>query len=158
MKNKRLIISWSLLIGWMLLIFFMSNQPADISNRQSDLAINLFSIIGIDLNNHLGEIASFVVRKAAHFTEYFILYCFSIAVCKHYVDIKKARIYCLFIVLGYAISDEIHQYFIPGREMAIRDVAIDFSGGVLGFIVNIVIYKIKFNKRNNCNYREEVID
>ena len=42
--------------------------------------------------------------------------------------------------------------------MAIRDVAIDFSGGVLGFIVNIVIYKIKFNKRNNCNYREEVID
>ncbi|MBP3914568.1 MULTISPECIES: VanZ family protein [unclassified Clostridium] len=158
MKNKRLIISWSLLIGWMLLIFFMSNQPADISNKQSDLAINLFSIIGIDLNNHLGEIASFVVRKAAHFTEYFILYCFSIAVCKHYVDIKKARIYCLFIVLGYAISDEIHQYFIPGREMAIRDVAIDFSGGVLGFIVNIVIYKIKFNKRNNCNYREEVID
>ena len=149
MKNKRLIISWSLLIGWMLLIFFMSNQPADISNKQSDLAINLFSIIGIDLNNHLGEIASFVVRKAAHFTEYFILYCFSIAVCKHYVDIKKARIYCLFIVLGYAISDEIHQYFIPGREMAIRDVAIDFSGGVLGFIVNIVIYKIKFNKRNN---------
>lgn len=158
MKNKRLIISWSLLIGWMLLIFFMSNQPADISNKQSDLAINLFSIIGIDLNNHLGEIASFVVRKAAHYTEYFILYCFSIAVCKHYVDIKKARIYCLFIVLGYAISDEIHQYFIPGREMAIRDVAIDFSGGVLGFIVNIVIYKIKFNKRNNCNYREEVID
>ena len=158
MKNKRLIISWSLLIGWMLLIFLMSNQPADISNKQSDLAINLFSIIGIDLNNHLGEIASFVVRKAAHFTEYFILYCFSIAVCKHYVDIKKARIYCLFIVLGYAISDEIHQYFIPGREMAIRDVAIDFSGGVLGFIVNIVIYKIKFNKRNNCNYREEVID
>ena len=158
MKNKRLIISWSLLIGWMLLIFFMSNQPADISNKQSDLAINLFSIRGIDLNNHLGEIASFVVRKAAHFTEYFILYCFSIAVCKHYVDIKKARIYCLFIVLGYAISDEIHQYFIPGREMAIRDVAIDFSGGVLGFIVNIVIYKIKFNKRNNCNYREEVID
>ena len=41
-----------------------------------DLAINLFSIIGIDLNNHLGEIASFVVRKAAHFTEYFILYFF----------------------------------------------------------------------------------
>ena len=83
MKNKRLIISWSLLIGWMLLIFFMSNQPADISNKQSDLAINLFSIIGIDLNNHLGEIASFVVRKAAHFTEYFILYCFYSLILKH---------------------------------------------------------------------------
>lgn len=156
MKNKRLIISWILLIGWMLLIFCMSNKPADISSKQSDLVINLFSAIGIDLNTHLGELASFVVRKAAHFTEYFILYCFSIAVCKQYVDIKKARIYSLFIVLGYAISDEVHQYFIPGREMAIRDVAIDFSGGVLGFIVNIVICKIKINKKNN--YREQVID
>ena len=154
MKNKRLIISWSFLIGWMILIFFMSNQPADISNKQSDLVIKLFSAIGIDLNTHLGELASFVVRKGAHFTEYFILYCFSITVCKNYVDIKKARIYCLFIVLGYAISDEIHQYFIPGREMAIRDVAIDFSGGVLGFIVNWIIYK--FKSKDNSNQREKV--
>ena len=156
MKNKRLIVSWSLLIGWMLLIFFMSNQPADISNKQSDLVINLFSAIGIDLNTHLGELASFVVRKGAHFTEYFILYCFSIAVCKNYVDIKKARIYCLFIVLGYAISDEVHQYFIPGREMAIRDVAIDFLGGVLGFIVNWIIYKVKFKSNYNSNQIEKV--
>ena len=156
MKNKRLIVSWSLLIGWMLLIFFMSNQPADISNKQSDLVINLFSAIGIDLNTHLGELASFVVRKGAHFTEYFILYCFSIAVCRYYVDIKKATIYCLFIVLGYAISDEVHQYFIPGREMAIRDVAIDFLGGVLGFIVNWIIYKVKFKSKDNSNQIEKV--
>lgn len=158
MKNKGLIISWSLLIGWMMLIFFMSNQPADISTKQSNLVIKLFSAMGIDLNTHLGEIASFVVRKAAHFTEYFILYCFAIGVCKQYVDIKRARIYSLVIVLGYAISDEIHQYFIPGREMAIRDVAIDFSGGILGFVVNIVICKIKFNKKCNCNYKRQVID
>ena len=50
----------------------MSNQPADISTKQSDLVIKLFATIGIDLNNHLGEITSFLVRKAAHFTEYFI--------------------------------------------------------------------------------------
>ena len=156
MKNKRLIISWSLLIGWMLLIFCMSNQPADISTKQSDLVIKLFATIGIDLNNHLGEITSFLVRKAAHFTEYFILYCFSINICKQYVDIKKARIYSLFIVLGYAISDEVHQYFIPGREMAIRDVAIDFLGGVLGFIVNWIIYKVKFKSKDNSNQIEKV--
>ena len=157
MKNKRLIINWIILIGWMLLIFFMSNQPADISTKQSDLVIKLFSAIGIDLNTHLGELASFVVRKVAHFTEYFILYYFSISVCKYYVDIKKARIYCLFVVLGYAISDEIHQYFIPGRAMAIRDVVIDFSGGVVGFIVNWITYKIKFNTKDSSNAREKFV-
>ena len=48
--------------------------------------------------------------------------------------------YSLFIVLGYAITDEVHQYFIPGRAMAIRDVIIDFSGGVFScFIVNIAL-------------------
>ena len=147
MKNKRLFINWILLIGWMLLIFFMSNQPAEVSTKQSDLVIRLFSVIGIDLNSHLGSFTSFFIRKAAHFTEYFILYYFTISVCKYYFDIKNARIYSLVIILGYAISDEIHQYFIPGRAMAIRDVIIDFSGGVLGFIINWISCKYKFNKR-----------
>ena len=52
MKNKRVIISWTLLIGWMLFIFCMSNQPAEVSTKQSDLVIKLFSAIGIDLLNH----------------------------------------------------------------------------------------------------------
>ncbi|WP_299997713.1 VanZ family protein [uncultured Clostridium sp.] len=148
MKNKRFVINLGLLVSWMILIFYMSNQPADISNKQSDLIIKLFYYIGIDLNSSLGEITSFIIRKAAHFTEYFILYCLTINVLKFYFNIKKAAIYSLLIVLGYAISDEIHQYFIPGRDMAIRDVIIDFSGGILGFIINIIIYKIKFIRRS----------
>ncbi len=148
MKNKRFVINLGLLVSWMILIFYMSNQPANISNKQSDLIIKLFYYIGIDLNSSLGEITSFVIRKAAHFTEYFILYCLTINVLKFYFNIKKAAIYSLLIVLGYAISDEIHQYFIPGRDMAIRDVIIDFSGGILGFIINIIIYKIKFIRRS----------
>lgn len=41
--------------------------------------------------------------------------------------------------------------------MAIRDIAIDFSGGILGFIVNWIIYKIKFNRKDNSNQREKVL-
>ena len=148
MKNKRFVINLGLLVSWMILIFYMSNQPADISNKQSDLIIKLFYYIGIDLNSSLGEITSFVIRKAAHFTEYFILYCLTINVLKFYFNIKKAAIYSLLIVLGYAISDEIHHYCIRGRDMAISVGRIDFSGGILGFIINIIIYKIKFIRRS----------
>ena len=158
MGNKRMIINWILLIAWMLLIFLMSNQPAHISNQQRNSFINMLAFFGIDLNSKLGSLASFVVRKTAHFTEYFILYWLAFEVLKNYIEIKKARIYSLFVVLGYATTDEIHQYFIPGREMAIRDIVIDFSGGVLGFIVNIVICKIKLIKKRNSCYREKVID
>ena len=45
MKNKRFVINLGLLVSWMILIFYMSNQPADISNKQSDLIIKLFYYI-----------------------------------------------------------------------------------------------------------------
>jgi len=38
----------------------------------------------------------------------------------------------LAIVVAYAVSDEMHQAFVPGREPALSDVAIDAVGGVLG--------------------------
>jgi len=61
MGNKRMIINWILLIAWMLLIFLMSNQPAHISNQQSNSFINMLAFFGIDLNSKLGSLASFVV-------------------------------------------------------------------------------------------------
>lgn len=156
MKNKGIIMNWILLIAWMILIFAMSNQPADISNKQSDLFINILAFIGIDLNSALGSIASFIVRKAAHFTEYFILYWLAVSVFKNYIETKKARMYSLAIVLGYAIADEVHQYFIPGRAMALRDVIIDFSGGLFGCFIDWLLCRFK-NKKKNKNSSSGIV-
>ena len=38
----------------------------------------------------------------------------------------------LLIGFLYAVSDEIHQYFVPGRAMQARDVLIDTAGVLLG--------------------------
>lgn len=153
MKNKRIIVSWLLLIVWMIFIFYMSNQPASVSNSQSDLLIKVLNSIGIDLNSYFGTVASFVVRKAAHITEYFILYLLSINVMKNYIEMSKAKLYGLLIVLGYAFTDEIHQYFVPGRAMAFRDVLIDFSGGIIGFIIQSIYYKFKNKFKRNYGFR-----
>ena len=75
MRNKRVIIPWILLIGWMIIIFYMSNQPGEISSKQSELVVRIFQFIGINLTEKLGDLATFIVRKVAHFSEYFILYC-----------------------------------------------------------------------------------
>ena len=71
-KNKK-IISWVLLIVWMLIIFFMSHQPGDVSSSQSDLVLKLFRIIGIELNDYFGELATFVVRNCTFFRIYDIV-------------------------------------------------------------------------------------
>lgn len=144
-KNKK-IMSWTLLISWMCFIFFMSHQPGNVSSNQSDLVLKIFSFIGIELNDYFGEVATFIVRKTAHFSEYFILYLLSYNVFRYYVKNKKYSIYLILFVALYAISDEFHQAFIPGRGPAIRDVLIDTSGGVFAYITMNLFAKFKFKK------------
>lgn len=146
MNKKKKVVAWILLIFWMSLIFYMSNQPGDISDGQSDLVIRLFSYIGIELNDYFGNLASFIVRKGAHFTEYLILYLLAYNLNKNYFN-RKAKLYSIIVVFLYACSDEIHQFFIPGREMHIRDVIIDTSGGLFGYLVISIKNKIKNNHK-----------
>ncbi|CUP25434.1 VanZ family protein [Clostridium disporicum] len=151
MRNRRLIIRWIALLFWMGLIFYMSNQPGDVSSKQSGLVLKLFQFIGIDLNNELSELATFIVRKTAHFTEYFILYFLSINVMKCYLNIKNAIFYSFIFSFFYACTDEIHQYFIPGRAMAFRDVLIDSAGALLAMIIVNIKIKINKKKENKLN-------
>ena len=142
MSKKKKIVAWILLLFWMSLIFFMSNQPGDISDGQSDLVIKIFSYVGIELNDYFGTLASFIVRKGAHFTEYLILYLLSYNLNKNYFS-KNSKLYSIIVVFLYACSDEIHQFFIPGREMHIRDVIIDTSGGLFGYLILFIKDKIR---------------
>lgn len=144
-KNKK-IISWTLLISWMCFIFFMSHQPGNVSSNQSDLVLKIFSFIGIELNDYFGEVATFIVRKTAHFSEYFILYLLSYNVFRYYVKDKKYSIYLILFVALYAVSDEFHQAFIPGRGPAIRDVLIDTSGGAFAYITMNLFARFKSKK------------
>lgn len=130
MKNKRNVVYWLLLIIWMCVIFIMSNQPASISDSQSGVVIKLLSSIGIDMNSIFGQLANFVIRKCAHFMEYMILSLLIFNVVSLYFNMDKVIIITIILVFVYACTDEIHQLFVPGREGAIRDVAIDTLGGI----------------------------
>ena len=48
----------------------------------------------------------------------------------------------------YAITDEIHQTFIPGRSGEIRDVIIDSFGILTGLLICIVFLKVVHNFRD----------
>jgi len=39
----------------------------------------------------------------------------------------------------YAISDEVHQYFIPGRSARVLDVCIDSAGVLTGIFILVII-------------------
>ena len=149
MKNKRKIIYWSLLIIWMIIICLMSSQPATISDSQSMGVLYLFSKVGININGIFGELANFVVRKCAHFTEYMILALLAFNVIKLYFNIKQVVILTIVFVFLYACSDEIHQLFVLGREGAIRDVIIDTCGGIVLVAIRLCVTHLKSSALQN---------
>lgn len=146
MNKKDKLIKWIMLLVWMGIIFIMSHQPGDVSSSQSDLVMKIFSYIGISLDSYFGDLATLVIRKTAHFSEYLILYILLYRVICLYIDKKRALIYSLLGVFMYAGTDEIHQYFIPGRAMAFKDVMIDTSGGAMGMIFTWIYDKIKVSR------------
>jgi VanZ family protein len=136
MSSKKF--KWFLVIAWMVIIFIFSNQPGDVSDENSKFVMYIFNLIGLDLNSFFGDLANFVVRKGAHFTEYFILYMLLYSALKENFNFKKVLIFSIIAVFLYACSDEYHQSFVPGRGPSFRDVLVDTSGGMLGVIVTYV--------------------
>ena len=85
-----------------------------------------------------------IVRKMAHFSIYFVfsvlMYLF---ISRYNIKNKSVKLSAVSICLLYAISDEIHQYFVPGRSCEIRDVFIDLCGILSGIILICLIKQIK---------------
>lgn len=144
MKDNRIKgARWAILIIWLIFIFVMSQQPGDTSGEQSKLVLSLFYMLGIDLNSVFGDLANFIVRKGAHFSEYFILYILFYRVFIIYYDKSKSLILSISSVFFYACTDEFHQSFVDGRVAAFTDVLIDTLGGIFSAVIYSLIEKIK---------------
>ncbi|GFZ34412.1 teicoplanin resistance protein VanZ [Clostridium zeae] len=146
-KNLKLKISWVALLFWMIIIFAYSSKNGTESDKQSALVIYVFNALGIDLNGMLGDLATFIVRKSAHFTEYLILFLLAYNVFRNYLNKKSAIVFGILLTFGYACTDEIHQLFVPGRTGKFRDVLIDTSGAIFGGMVITLINKIRYKSK-----------
>lgn len=145
MKKIRML----LLIIWLIVIFVFSQESGI---KSTDRSIEIASTIVNDYNtngeNNIKDEQTniikkyeLVIRKGAHLLEYIILGILMIIVVKDY---KKLTIkVCLLVLLGsflYACSDEIHQYFVPGRDSSYIDILIDTVGSFIGISIYYLIY------------------
>lgn len=81
----------------------------------------------------------FVIKKTAHLIEYAILAILLYrAIISSGVKPKNAFLYAFFISIFYAITDEVHQIFTPGRGATVRDVVIDAIGAWIGLKIYIL--------------------
>jgi VanZ family protein len=121
------IFSWALVALWMALIFYLSAQ-SELPRPESDL---------LDA----------ISKKIAHNGAYAILMLLLLNALR-----PRARIRTAFVLLiAYAISDEIHQSFVPLRSASLRDVCFDALGGLVG----VLLWQIGL-ARANTNWRSVV--
>lgn len=146
MKIKK-IITLILIIAWMTLVFYFSNQIADDSSKLSGgitkAILNFFHILEGKTLEQQSAIET-VVRKLAHFSIYTpggILILLHVNLYK--IKANKKVIITWLLGTTYAITDEIHQLFVPGRSGEIRDVCIDSLGIITGIIIILIIFKCR---------------
>lgn len=145
--KKQKIITLILIIAWMTLVFYFSNQIADDSSKLSGgitrAILDFFHILEGKTIEEQAMIET-VVRKLAHFSIY-TLGGILILLHVNLYKIKANKKVIITWLLGtiYAITDEIHQLFVPGRSGEIRDVCIDSLGIITGILIILIIFKCR---------------
>jgi len=112
---------WLPVILWAGMIFFLSSIP--------------------DLRSGLPNIFDLILRKIAHSGEFGVL---AILIMRAISSLKQQHnrklsfnviLIVIIIVILYAISDELHQGFVPGRVASPIDALIDSFGAILGLVI-----------------------
>ncbi len=144
LNNRKLKIHLLLTILMMIFIFVQSALPADVSQQESHIIVRVLT----ELLQAKRETVSFLVRKGAHFTEYLVLGVCLFLTVRDFREQRKLQsctrnagpaVTSVFVpwVIGaaYAVTDEIHQYFVPGRSCEVRDMLIDACGTAAGVLL-----------------------
>lgn len=144
------IISWVAVLLWMGLLFLLSSRPAELSNGDSGIItsaiVNLLDTLGIKGSINSEDVTlTVLVRKGAHFIGYLVLTLLILnaltatgRISKRFaLPYAKLAMLAAAIAILYAMGDEVHQSFVPGRAMRFGDVLIDsaatFSATLLYF-------------------------
>ena len=145
MNNNRkiyLYINTILSISIMIVIFLFSSENANLSmNTSNSVKDLLLSFLSKFAPESIIDFIDQYIRKLAHFTLYFLLGITTSNAINNGFSFRKHLAYGISsgICIIYAISDEIHQYFVPGRSCSIIDIGIDTLGILSGILLVWVI-------------------
>lgn len=143
-KGRKIYITISaiLVVAVAVIIFYLSAQNGEESSSTSGFFTKLIeAIIGQPPNEAF-------IRTLAHFCEFTAL---GFLMC-NFIFALKDKLKPLFSIMFsfiYAVSDEIHQYFIPERACQLTDLAIDICGIVSGVAVFCILIFLNNKKQTS---------
>jgi VanZ family protein len=120
--------SWVPLVAWVLVIFFFSTDNFSGTNT-AGLIQSVLKFLFPFLTPSQLHFWHGVCRKAGHVTEYFILGFLAWRTFRAFSWTQaRPKLFTAGFVLAVALSDELHQAFVPSRTGSLIDVGYDFAG------------------------------
>lgn len=147
---KRIIYGIMLLTTFIMIFQFSASTGDDSHGISADVTEFIAKVLKVSNENRdtFLEIVEPYIRKIAHFSVYAFAGIWEMLFLNTF-DIKdeKKLLFGALIGTTYAITDELHQSFIPGRSAQIIDVVIDSEGNLLGLLaILLIVMIIKKNK------------
>lgn len=145
-KTQFKIIKIILIMVWMGIVFGFSNQGGTkSSNTSRKVTVTIVQVVSdktIEENELIIETAEKVIRKLAHYTIYTVGG-FLIMNYAYTTNLKSKEkvLYSIVFGAGYAVTDELHQFFVSGRSARAFDVGIDTLGVLTGIAIYVTIRK-----------------
>ena len=123
-------------IIWMLVIFAASTDLGSVEHT-SRFLIPFLQWINPHISGAAVMAIQFLIRKAAHLTEYAVLAILLLRAVRSGTRDAFAcqAILVLVIATLYAATDEFHQTFAPSRTASAHDVMIDSLGATVGLAI-----------------------
>lgn len=142
-----------LVVIWMMTVFMFSNEDgtesSNTSRKVTVTVVQTFSDKTEEENEPIIQRVDKVIRKLAHYSIYTIG---GILIINYVYTINKNNkekvLYSIAFGAGYAITDEIHQFFVSERSARIFDVGIDTLGVITGIAIYLVIRKLVETAKN----------
>ena len=127
---------WIPVIAWGAIIFTLSTSAFSAANTARTIdPVLRWLLPGITASSI--DVAHMLIRKSAHFTEYGVL--FWLLVRGPMADRPYTA---LMLCVAYALLDEGHQSFVPGRTASLYDVALDSTGALFSHYLTTAIAEI----------------
>lgn len=124
------------LVSWMLFIYLASTSGFSAHNTSRILRPLLLWLFPQISEERIAAL-HFLIRKAAHFTEYAVLGLLAARAfvgSSHRVLRDNWIIVSAILIVTYAFLDEFHQSFVSARTASIFDSLIDIAGGLFALI------------------------
>lgn len=119
---------WFPLVAWIGIIFFFSTDTFS-SGHTSGLIVGVLKFLFPFLSPSQLVFWHGVCRKAGHITEYAILGFLAWRSFNIYPwSGLKSKLFAAAFVLAVALTDELHQLYVPSRTGSLVDVGYDFIG------------------------------